>query len=143
MDNPKYATMKAAEQIWPVSTAHTSDLQELAALGLIQGQDLAEWKEDREHRVPVLCPGEIILFVSFVRASLCLLASPFLHHFLQFNSISLNNLNPNSVLYLSVFVLLSEAFIGIPPSLTLFCYFFRLKIQPSSAKPFVLGGVGI
>jgi hypothetical protein len=133
MDNPKYATMKAAEQIWPVSTAHTSDLQELAALGLIQGQDLAEWKEDREHRVPVLCPGEIILFVSFVRASLCLLASPFLHHFLQFNS----------VLYLSVFVLLSEAFIGIPPSLTLFCYFFRLKIQPSSAKPFVLGGVGI
>ena len=106
--------MKAAEQIWPASVVHTVNLQELTELGLIQGQDLAEWKEAGEHRVPVLSPGEIVLFIPFVRAGLCLPASPFLHRFLQFNSISLNHLNPNSVLYLSVFVHLCEAFIGIP-----------------------------
>ena len=106
--------MKAAEQIWPASTVHTADLQELADLGLIQGQDLTEWKEAGEHWVPILSPDEMVLFASFVRAGLCLPASPFLHRFLQFNSISLNHLNPNSVLYLSVFVHLCEAFIGIP-----------------------------
>lgn len=88
MDNPEYAAMKAAKQIWLVSLAHTSDLQELADLGLIQSQDLAKWKEAGEHRVPVLRLGEIIIFVSFIRAGLCLPASPFLHRFLQFNSIS-------------------------------------------------------
>jgi hypothetical protein len=135
--------MKAAEQIWPASTVYTADLQELADLGLIQGQDLAEWKEAGEHRGPVLSPSEIVLFVPFVRAGLCLLASPFLPRFFQFNSISLNHLNSNSVLYLSVFVHLCETFIGISPSLTLFCHFFHLKIQPGFAKPYVLGGVGI
>ena len=48
-------------------------------------------------------PGEIILFVSFIRAGLCLPASAFLHRFLGYFGVSLNHLAPNVVLHLSVF----------------------------------------
>jgi hypothetical protein len=53
------------------------------------------------------------------------------------------HLNPNSILRLSVFVHLCETFLAIPPSITLFCYLFKLKPHPSAAKPNVLGGVKI
>jgi hypothetical protein len=42
-----------------------------------------------------------------------------------------------------VFVYLCETFLWIPPSITLFLYFFKLKPHPSATKPNVLGGAGI
>ena len=86
---------------------------------------------------------EIILFISFIRAGLCLPASAFLHQFLSYFGISLNHLAPNVVLHLSVFVHLCETFLEIPHSLSLFRYFFRLKPQPCRDDTSVLGGCGI
>jgi hypothetical protein len=80
--NQDYVTLKVAAQIWPASIVKSDALQELADLGLMQSQDLMEWKEAGEHQVPSLQPGEIVLFVPFVRANLCLPASPFLYRFL-------------------------------------------------------------
>jgi hypothetical protein len=105
--------------------------------------ELVDWKVPGEHRVPYLQIGEIVLFVAFVRAGLCLPASPFLHRFLRLFDISLNHLTPNGVLHLSVFVHFCEAFLGILPSITLFCYFFYLKPHPKSNNTSVLGGCGI
>jgi hypothetical protein len=45
------------------------------------GEDFADWKVPGQHRVPIPGPGEIVLFISFVRAGLCLSASAFLHRF--------------------------------------------------------------
>ena len=118
-------------------------LRELVSDGLFQSKDIAEWRAPGEHRVPALGPGEIILFVSFIRAGLCLPASAFLHRFLSYFRISLNHLAPNAVLHLSVFVHLCETFLGIPPSLSLFRYFFCLKPQPRREDTSVLGGCGI
>jgi hypothetical protein len=42
-----------------------------------------------------------------------------------------------------VFVHFCEAFLGILPSIFLFCYFFRLKPHPHSDSTSVLGGFGI
>ena len=66
-----------------------------------------------------------------------------LHRFLNYFGVSLNHLAPNVVLHLSVFVHLCETFLGIPPSLSLFRYFFRLKSQPRRDDTHVLGGCGI
>jgi hypothetical protein len=96
-----------------------------------------------EHRVPYLNPGETILFLSFVRAGLCLFASPFLHRFLCYFDISLNHLTPNGVLHLFVFVHFCKTFLGIFPSITLFRYLFRLKQHPRSDNTSVLEGCGI
>ena len=92
-----------------------------------------------EHQIPNFEPGEIVLFVLFIEHGLGLPASPFLHGFLHNYGITLNHLNPNSILHLSIFVL-CETFLGIPPSITLFYYFFKLKPHPNATNPSVLGG---
>jgi len=96
-----------------------------------------------EQRIPNLEPGEIVLFVPFIEHGLGLPTSPFLHGFLHYYGITLNHLNPNSILHLSIFVDLCETFLGIPPSITLFCYFFKLKPHPDATNPSVLGGASI
>jgi hypothetical protein len=80
------------------------------------------------------------MFLYFIRAGLCLLASPFLHHYLD---ISLNHLTTKGVLHLSIFVHFCEAFLGILPFVTLFLYFFHLKPHPKSDNNSILGGCGI
>ena len=135
--------MRAAQKSWPVPATTEDQLHELVSDGLLQSKDIAEWRAPGEHRVPALSPGEIVLFVSFIHAGLCLLASAFLRQFLNYFGISLNHLAPNVVLHLSVFVHLCEIFLGIPPSLSLFCYFFRLKPQPHHNDTSILGGCGI
>lgn len=52
------------------------------------------------------------------------------------------HLTPNSIVHISIFVHLCEAFLGIRPHFNLFCYFFRLKLHPDAEKPKLLGVVG-
>jgi hypothetical protein len=69
-------------------------LRDLVKDGLIQEKDFADWKVPSQHRIPTPGPGEIVLFISSVRAGLCLLASAFLHRFLQYFGVCLNHLTP-------------------------------------------------
>ena len=140
IENQEFMAMRAAQKIWLAPTTTEDQLRELVSDGLIQSKGIADWRAPGEHWVPALSPSEIILFVSFIRAGLCLPASAFLHRFLGYFGVSLNHLTPNVVLHLSIFVHLCEAFLGIPPSLSLFRYFFRLKPQPRREDTNVLGG---
>jgi hypothetical protein len=106
-------------------------------------QNLGEWKAPGEHNIPNIELSEIVLFVPFIQHGLGLPAYPFLHGLLHYYGITLNHLNPNSILHLSIFVHFYEIFLGIPPSITLFCYFFKLKPHLDAANPHVLGGAGI
>ena len=143
IENQEFMAMRAAQKVWPAPTTTEDQLCELVGDGLIQSKDIAEWRAPGEHRVPAPGPGEIILFVSFICAGLCLPASAFLHQFLGYFGVTLNHLTPNAVLHLSIFVHLYEAFLGISPSLSLFRHFFRLKPQPHREDSNVLGGCGI
>jgi hypothetical protein len=142
IENKEFLAMRATASAWPVPVIREEQLKELVDEGLLQEKELADWKVLGEHRVLFLQPGEIVLFVAFVRVGLCPPAS-FLHHFLRFFAISLNHLTPNAVLHLSVFVHFCEAFLGILPFITLFCYFFRLKPHHKSNNTSVLGGCRI
>jgi hypothetical protein len=117
--------------------------RDLVSDGLIQEKDFTDWKVPGQHQVPTLGPGEVVLFISFVRAGLCLSASAFLHRFLHYFGISLNHLTSNVVLHLSVFIHLCEAFIGIVPLISLFRFFFSLKSHSQSGSTSPLGGCGI
>jgi hypothetical protein len=140
IENQEFIAMRTAKKIWPSPTTMEDQLRELASDGLIQHQGFAEWKTPGEHQVPFPSLGEIVLFVSFIQAGLCHPASPFLHRFLQYFGISLNHLTPNVVLHLSMFVHFCESFLGILPSISLFCYFFHLKPHPRSDNTSILGG---
>jgi hypothetical protein len=143
VENRELVEMAAATKIWLAPSTKEKDLRELRDQRLLSEQRLGEWREPGEHRVPSLNPSEIVLFVPFIRHGLGLPACPFFRGFLHFYRLTLNHLNPNSILHLSCFVHLCETFLGTPPSITLFCYFFRLKPHPSAAKPNVLGGAAI
>jgi hypothetical protein len=130
--------MNVAALIWPAPTTKKKHLQRLHEQGLLPKQKLGEWKAPGEHRIPNLDPGEIVLFVSFIKHGLGLPACPFLHDFLHYFGITLNHLPLNAILHLSIFIHLCETFLGIPPSITLFRYFFKLKPHPDAANPNVL-----
>ena len=107
-----------AAQIWPAPTTKPKHLLKLHEQGYLLEQKLGEWKAPGEQRISNLDPDEIVLFVPFIEHGLGLPASPFLHGFLHYYGITLNHLNPNSILHLSIFVHLCETFLGIPhPSL--------------------------
>jgi hypothetical protein len=96
--------MRVAKKLCPVPTTTEDQLRYLVRDGLIQEKDFADWKVLGQYWVPTPGPSEIVLFISFVRAGLCLPASIFLHRLLHYFSISLNHLTPNVVLHLSVFI---------------------------------------
>ena len=79
IENQEFMAMRAAQKIWLAPTTIEDQLRELVSDGLIQSKGITAWRAPGEHRAPALSPGEIILFVSFIRASLCLPASAFLH----------------------------------------------------------------
>jgi len=110
--------------------------------GLLPEKHLGEWRAPGNHHVPKLEEGEIVLFTPFVERGLGLPASDFFRGLLHYYDIRMNHLNPNSILQLSIFVHLCEAFLRIPPSIRLFHYFCKLKPCPSAANPDVVGGAG-
>ena len=133
----------AAEmQIWEESTGREAALEKLHSDGLLPEKQLGEWKAPGNHRVPVLNEEEIVLFTPFVERGLGLPTSNFFRELLYYYGIRMNHLNPNSILQLSIFIHLCEAFLGIPPSICLFRYFFKLKLHPHAANPDVVGGAG-
>jgi hypothetical protein len=82
IENQEFIAMRAVEKFWPISTTMEDQLRDLVKDSLIQDKDLADWKVPGQHRFPTPGPGEIVLFISFVRGGLCLPASAFLHRFL-------------------------------------------------------------
>jgi hypothetical protein len=81
-------------------------------------------------------------FYSFQRG-FDLPACDFFRGLLDHYQIELVHLNPNSILQITVFVHLCEAFLIIPPKFPLFKNYFFLKYQSSAANQKVIGGVGL
>ena len=57
--------------------------------------------------------------------------------------VQVHHLTPNSILHISIFVHLCEAFLGIETHFDLFQYFFHLKPHPSESRMDVVGGAGL
>lgn len=55
----------------------------------------------------------------------------------------MHHLTPKSILHISIFVHLCEAFLGIEPHFDLFSYCFHLKPHPNESKIDVVGGSGL
>jgi len=82
------------------------------------------------------------MFVAFLFRGLSLPAHEFLRSLLFFYGIQLWQLTPNSILHLSIFITLCEAFLGIDPHWGLWRKIFYVKRHNGSNGPPVVGGVG-
>ena len=87
--------------------------------------------------------GEIIAFASYFEWRLVLLCSAFFSGLLHYYRIQLHHLTPNSLVHISIFMYLCEAFLGIEPHFELFWFLFHLKPQPDSYVLDVVGGAGL
>jgi len=109
----------------------------LVAHGLLQAKSLSNFLGPGEHEIPSPSPDQSVLFVSFVRAGLCYPPSDFLLELLESYGIQIHHLTPNGVLFLSAFAHFCEVYVGIPPYLLLFHYFFRVRLSDGKDTPFL------
>jgi hypothetical protein len=85
----------------------------------------------------------IPMFARFVECELSVPTSDFFKGLLRCYGIEYLNLNRNDIFHVFVFVHFCEAFAGIKPHWVLFRKFFRVKPQPSTNDPRVVGGASI
>ena len=78
-------------------------------------------------RSPGLPKGLYPTFLHTITAGLVSLYSPFLEAVLEFYQIQLIHLHANSILILSIFAYLCEAYLGVYPSMSLFKSFYALR----------------
>jgi hypothetical protein len=129
---------------WKKSKLKTEDLLALVNSGLLREKEMDLWRAAAGDPYPMeKNPDEVSMFAKFLQRELALPASNFFKGLLEYYSIEYLNLNPNGIFHVSVFVHFCEAFVGIQPHWILFRKVFRVKPQPSTNDPRVVGGAGI
>jgi hypothetical protein len=129
---------------WKKSKRKTEDLLALLNSGFLWEKSVDMWRAAVGDPYPMeKNPDEIPMFTRFAERELSLPTSDFFKGLLGYYGIEYLNLNPNSIFHTAVFVHFCEAFLGIKPHWIFFQKFFRVKPQPSSSNPRVVGGAGI
>jgi hypothetical protein len=105
--------------------------------------EVPQWRPTVGEDIPTPNTNEIVVFASFFQCGFGLRACDFLRGLLDHYQIELIHLNPNSILQITVFVHLYEAYLGIPPNFPLFKKYFFQKYQPSVANRKVISGIGL
>jgi hypothetical protein len=127
---------------WKKSKTKTEDLLALLNSGFICEKEMDMWRAAAGDPYPMeKSEDEIPMFARFVECGLALPASDFFKGLMGYYGVEY--LNPNSIFHTAVFVHFCEAFLGIKPHWILFRKFFRVKPQPSTSNPRVVGGAGI
>jgi hypothetical protein len=129
---------------WKKSKLKIEDLLALVNSGFLGEKEMDMWRAATGDPYPMeKNPDEVLMFSRFVERGLALPTSDFFKGLLKYYGIEYLNLNPNGIFHVSVFVHFCEALVGIKPHWILFRKFFRVKMQPSTNDPQVVGGAGI
>jgi hypothetical protein len=97
------------------SSISDSDLLHLVDMGVLPPKELSRSRTWERIFVPTKDTHESVAFTTFFVHILGSPICPFFWSLLDFYSIDPTHLNPNSVLQISIFVHLYEAFLGIAP----------------------------
>ena len=128
---------------WKSSKCTDSYLLNLVESHLLQPQNVIHWRRSNGESFPHEEEDESIVFLPHVLRGLGFPISDFFRGLLHHWGVQVHHLTPNSILHISIFVHLCEAFLWIEPHFDLFQYFFHLKPQPSESKIDVVGGAGL
>jgi hypothetical protein len=91
------------------------DLLRLVDVGVLPPKELCSWRICRGVTIPTEDTHESVVYVPFLIRGLALPVSPFFRGLLDFYNLNLTHLNPNSILQVSIFIHLCEAYLGILP----------------------------
>jgi hypothetical protein len=110
-----------------MSVVSESDLLHLVDVRVLPPKELCSWRICRGVTVPTEDAHEFVVYVPFLIHGLALPVSPFFHSLLYFYNLNLTHLNPNSILQISIFVHLCEAYLGILPHFGLWKYLYHCR----------------
>src|SRR5438045_9422533 len=83
-------------------------------------KEIIGWRAADGEAFPTANTGEIVVFEPFFYRGFSVPTSRFFRGLLHFYKIELVHLNPNSILHISTFIHLCEAYLGIEPHFALF-----------------------
>ena len=102
-------------------------LQAMVRDGVLPEKNVVGWRAAAGEAFPTPDTEEIVVFESFFYRGFGVPSSEFFRGLLRYYGIEIIHLNPNSILHISAFVELCEAFLGIRPHFNLFRALFLLK----------------
>jgi hypothetical protein len=144
ISNLPFPTMATSHlHLFQQSIADENKIHKLVKNHFLPYQAMLQWRPAAREDIPTPNTKDIVVFSSFFQRGFGLPACDFLCGLLNHYNIELVHLNMNSIIQITVFVNLCEAFLGIPPNFPLFKNYFFLKYQPSAANRKVIGGVGL
>ena len=129
MGNPEFATIPAPGVAWQPLRIGDEALEILVEEGLLQSKELAGSRSDKGKPWPFPEIHEIVVFAPFFLRGFATTYHWFLHGLLFFYGPDLIHLNANSILHISIFIHLCEAFLGIDPHFGLWLHLFRCKVD--------------
>jgi hypothetical protein len=126
-----------------MSVVSESDLLRLVNVGVLPPKELCSWRICHGVTVSTEDTNESIVYVPFLIRGLALPISPFFHGILDFYNLNLTHLNPNSILQISIFVHLCEAYLGILPHFRLWKYLYHCRPRMAGGQHQLVGGASL
>jgi hypothetical protein len=123
---------------WIPSSFNDTDLKKAKREGFLS--ESTEIIFPRDEAIPSPPTEFWVMFLAFLFRGLSLPAHEFLHGLLFVYGVQMHQLTPNSLLHISCFITLCEAFLGIDPHWILWKYLFRLRPSGSLSEIPDLGG---
>jgi hypothetical protein len=126
-----------------MSVVLESDLLHLVDVGVLPPKELCSWRICRGVIVPTEDTHESVIYVPFLIRGLALPVSPFFCGLLDFYNLNLTHLNPNSILQISIFVHLCEAYLRILPHFGLWKYLYHCRPGMAGGQHQLVGGASL
>jgi hypothetical protein len=120
-----------------------AELLHLVSIGVLPPRELCSWRICHGTTVPTEDTHESVVYAPFLLRGLGLPISPFFRGLLDFYHINLTHLNPNSILQISIFVHLCEAFLGVLPHFGLWKYLYHCRPGMAGGQHQLVGGASL
>jgi hypothetical protein len=119
------------------------DLLHLVSIGVLPPRELCSWRICHGVTVPTEDTHESVIYVPFLLRGLGLPISPFFRGLLDFYHLNLTHLNPNSILQISIYIHLCEAFLGMLPHFGLWKYLCHCRPGMARGQHQLVGGASL
>jgi hypothetical protein len=125
---------------WNKSMSTEATLAKLVTAGVMAEAAIGGWRTSDGESYPDPRPSEIVVFENFCWCGFGNPCHPFLQKLCDYYKISICNLHPNSILFVSIFITLCESYLSIHSHFNLWQHFFCLKKKGGAGGSKVAGG---
>jgi hypothetical protein len=126
-----------------MSVVSESDLLHLVDVGILPPKELCSWWICCGFTVPTEDTHESVVYVLFLIRGRALPISPFFHGLLDFYNLNLTHLNPNSIMQISIFIHMCEAYLGVLPHFGLWKYLYHCRPGMAGGQQQLVGGASL